>query len=196
MGTMWLNLEAGTARAIGRESGVTFDVPPSGLADGMGWRPLIIVAAHTCFPEASIDDLPMWAAAEVARGLDGPLRHRIATTRPDDPQLPTLRDDLMVALGATPDAGGAVRLVDRLYADRLLRHQVPPVITAGCLAWYGHWRDSSVTIGAEITKAATRYADDWITHADQRPTIDAEIVELAEGIAGHPHLVPLEDRAV
>ena len=90
MGTMWLNLEAGTARALSRQGGVTFDVPPSPHPDGMGWRPLVVVAAHTYFPEASIEDLPMWAAAEVARGLNGPLRNQIATTRPDDRELLTL----------------------------------------------------------------------------------------------------------
>jgi hypothetical protein len=79
------------------------------------------VAAHTYFPEANIEDLPMWAAAEIARGLTGPFRSKITATRPDDPVLPTLRDDLMIAIGATPDAGGAVAVVDRVYADRLLR---------------------------------------------------------------------------
>lgn len=60
----------------------------------------------------------MWAAAEIARGLTGPLRTQITATRPDDPALPTLREDLMIAIGATPDAGGAVAVVDRVYADR------------------------------------------------------------------------------
>ena len=53
------------------------------------------MAVHTCFPEANIEDLPMWAAAEIARGLTGPLRTQITATRPDDPALPTLREDLM-----------------------------------------------------------------------------------------------------
>ena len=193
---MWLNLEAGTARSLSRQSGVTFDVPASPNPNGKGWRPLVIVAAHTYFPEASIEDLPMWAATEVARGLNGPLRNQIATTRPDDRELPTLRDNVMVALGATPDARGAVSVVDRIYADRLLRHQVPPVITASCLAWYGHWRDTSSTTGSAITNAATRYADNWIAHPDQRPTIEAQIVELAQSIAVHPHPVPLEEQPV
>ena len=193
MTTMWLNLEAGTARALRHQGGVTFEVPPSPHPDGMGWRPLV-VAAHTYFPEAGIEDLPMWAAAKVARGLKGPHRNQIATTQPDDRELPALRDDLMVALGATPDALGAVSVVDRIYADRLLRHRVPPVIIARCLAWYGHWRDSS---GSEITNAATRYANDRITHPGQRATIDTQIVDLAHRIAGyHPHPGPLEERPV
>ena len=88
---------------------------------------------------------PLWAAAEVDRGLTGPLRTQIAGSRPDDPALPTLRDDLMIALGATPDTSGAMTVVDRVYADRLLRGQVPPIITASCLAWYGNWRDGATT---------------------------------------------------
>lgn len=194
MRTMWLHLEAGTARTLGRECGVTFDVPSPPDRDGIGWHSLVIVAADTYFPEAGIDDLPMWAAAEVARGLTGPLRTRIATTRPDDSTLPALRDDVMIALGATPDARGAISVVDRIHADRLLRHQVPPVIAARCLAWYGWWRDSSTTTGSEITKAAMRYAEDWTAHPDRRPTVDAQIIELARRIAGRPQADPLEER--
>ena len=190
MTIMWLNLEVGTARSLRRACGVTFDVP-SPPSDGMVWRPLVLVAAHTYFPEASIEDLPMWAAAEVARGLTGPLRTQIATTQPDDPALPTLRDNVMTALGATPDDHGAVSVVDRVYADRLLRHQVPPVITASCLAWYGNWRD-----GAEITEEAMRLSDTWAARPDQRATIDSQIIELAKKIAGQPLPTPLEERAV
>ncbi len=159
----------------------------------MGWHALVIVAAETYFPEAGIEDLPMWAAAEVARGLTGPLRTQIATTRPDDPALPTLRDNVMIALGATPDAHGAMSVVDRVYADRLLRHQVPPVITASCLAWYGNWRDGT---RPEITEEAMRLSDTWAAHPDQRATIDTQIIELAKKIAGQPLPIPLEERAV
>ena len=197
MKTMWLHLEAGTARALGRRGGVTFDVPPSPHPDGIGWKSLVVVAAHSYFPEASTEDLPMWAASEVARGLSGPLRHQIAVTPPDDPGLPTLRDNLMVTLGATPDARGAISIVDRIYADRLLRRQVPPVITARCFAWYGYWRDTSTSTGSEITTAALQYAEDWAAQPEQRPTIDAQIVDLAHRIAGHhPHSDPLEQRPV
>lgn len=191
---MWLHLEAGTARALQWDSGVSFAVPPAPHPDGMGWHALVIVAAETYFPEAGIEDLPMWAAAEVARGLTGPLRTQIAATRPDDPALPTLRDNVLKALGATPDHLGAMSVVDRVYADRLLRGQVPPVITASCLAWYGNWRDGAA--GAEITEEAMRLADAWAAHPDQRSAVDARIVGLATRISGRPHSVPLEERPV
>lgn len=161
----------------------------------MGWHPLVVVAAETYFPEAGIEDLPMWAAVEVARGLGGPLRERIATTQPDDPELTSLRDDVMVALGATPDGKGAISVVDRVYADRLLRGEVPPVITASCLAWYGNWRDGGVSARRKITKRATQCVDDWVAHPDERPDIEARIVVLAREIAGTPHPVPLEEQA-
>ena len=192
MTSMWLHLEAGTARALRADSGVSFDVPPH--PDGMGWHALVIVAAETYFPEAGIEDLPMWAAAEVARGLTGPLRTQIATTLPDDPTLPVLRDNVLTALGATPDGRGAMSVVDRVYADRLLRGQVPPVITARCLAWYGNWRNG--TAGTKITEEAMRLADAWAAHPDQRPTLDAQIVELATRISRRPYPVPLEERPV
>lgn len=195
MTIMWLHLEAGTARTLRRDSGAFFDVPPSPHPDGLGWHALVIVVADTYFPEASIEDLPMWAAAEVERGLTGPLRRQIATTRPDDPALPAMRDEVMIALGATPDADGAVSVIDRVHADRLLRHRVPPVIAARCLAWYGHWRDGTVA-GADITNEATRLAEDWLAHPDQRATIDTRVIELAKKIAGQPHPVPLEERAI
>ena len=41
-----------------------------------------------------------------------------------------------------------------------------------------------------------RLVDDWTTRPDQRPTIDAQIIELAREIAGSPHPVPLEARSV
>ena len=189
MTIMWLHLEAGTARVLQGDSGVSFDVPPH--PGGMGRHALVIVAAETYFPEAGIEDLPMWAAAEAAHGLTGRLRTQIAATRPDDPALLTMRDNLMIALGATPDAHGAMSVVDRVYADRLLRHQVPPVITASCLAWYGNWRD-----GAEITEEAMRLSDTWAAHPDQRATIDTQIIDLAKKIAGQPLPIPLEERAV
>lgn len=196
MRPVWLNLEAGTARSLARRSGVTFDVPPPPDPGGSGWHALVVVAADTYFPEACVEDLPMWAAAEVDRGLGGPLRTRIAGTRPDDPGLPALRDAVMIALGATPDDRGAVAVVDQVYADRLLRQLVPPVITASCLAWYGHWRDGGVTPGSEITDATLRWTDAWVAHPDQRPTIDAQIVALAERIVGQPRTDPLEERAI
>ena len=160
-------------------------------SDGTGWHALVIVAAETCFPEAGIEDLPMWAAAEVARGLTGPLRTQIATTLPDDPAFPALRDYVLRGLGATPDNLGAMSAVDRVYADRLLRGQVPAVITARCLAWYDNWRAG--TAGTEITETAMRLADAWAAHPAQRPPLDAQIVELATRISGRPTRSPLEN---
>lgn len=96
----------------------------------------------------------------------------------------------------TPDARGAVSVVDRIYADRLLRAKVPPVITASCLAWYGHWRDGSGSAVPETTKVALRCVEDWTAHPVQRSTIDVRIMRLAEKIAVSPHPVPFEERAV
>lgn len=85
---------------------------PSSNPDGLGRHALVVMAANTYFPEAGIEDLPMWAAIEVAHGLRGPLRERIATTQPEDPELTTLRDDLMVALGGRKVTKLATRHVD------------------------------------------------------------------------------------
>lgn len=189
---MWLNLEAGTARSLRRRYNMAFEVPPSLDWRSYGWRALVVEAAHTYLPEAAIDCLPELAAAEVAVGLTGPLRTQIASTDPDDPELAVLRDELIASLGGTPDVSGALRVVDLVYTSRLLRHQVPPVVTASCLAWYGHWRNSNAGPAIDTAQALQQSVTAWTTQPPQRTDIDMQIVAHARHLASDP-LVALEE---
>ena len=189
---MWLNLEAGAARSLRRRCNVAFEVPSSPDRPSYGRRALVVEAAHTYLPEAAITCLPGLAAAEAAIGLTGRLRAQIAATDPDDPELTVLRDELIAILGGTPDVGGALKIVDRVYTSRLLRDQVPPVVTASCVAWYGHWRNSNAGPALDTAQALQRSVTAWTTQPHQRTDIETQIVAHARLLAGDP-LVALED---
>ncbi len=190
---MWLNLEVGAARALNRHETGAVDVP--GDQPWTGRNALAVVAAHTYLPEASLESLPEAARSEIAAGLSGPLRHRIAQARIDDPSLPSLRDELLVGLGATPDVTGALTLVDQIYAGRLLRRHVPPIVTASCLVWYGHWRTTNSGPSLTTAEELRRLVDQWLPHPTQRSHLDLQIITKAQRIAGDP-LIALEDLAV
>lgn len=179
---MWLNLEAGTARSLRIRHGIHLDA--SDMSDGR--RALVVEAAHTYFPEAGLEELPAIAAAEVAAGLTGLLRSRFATTDPDDPVLSLLRDELIADLGGSADCTGALTVVDRVYASRLVRHQVPPIITARCIAWYGHWRSCNAGPALETAQALAQCANAWTVGPEWRTELDAEILTHARALAGDP----------
>jgi hypothetical protein len=193
-GVMWLNLEVGTARSLRRRLHTRIDTPPSPDQRSYGRRALVVEAAHTYFPEAAVESLPEIAAAEVAIGLTGRLRHWIATTDPDDPVLHLLRDDLIARLGGTADVTGALTVVDRVYASRLLRHQVPPIITASCVTWYGHWRTSNAGPALDTAEALQGCVAAWTAHSHQRADLDVQIVAHARHLAPAPQ-VAIEELA-
>ena len=192
-GVVWLNLEIGTARALNRRDGIHVGVPSIG---SQGRRALVVEACHTYLPEAGIETMPELARDEVAAGLSGPVRSRIAQTAPDDdPALLGLRKQLMGELGVTADVTGALTLLDRVYAGRLLRGQVPPIITASCLAWYGHWRHTNTWPAVATADDWVSLVEAWISSPEERPAVDARILAHAEQLA--VHIEPaLEDMAV
>lgn len=132
---MWLQLEVGTARSLRRRVPTAIDPAPLTDSQGHGRRALVVEAAHTYFPEAGIEDLPALAREEIAAGLDGRLRRRIAASGADDPALPLLRDELVAQLGGTADITGALTVVDRVYTGRCsaIRYR----LSSRPLAWPG-----------------------------------------------------------
>ena len=192
---MWLQLEVGTARSLRRRVPTAIDPAPLTDSQGHGRRALVVEAAHTYFPEAGIEDLPALAREEIAAGLDGRLRRRIAASGADDPALPLLRDELVAQLGGTADTTGALTVVDRVYTGRQLRHLVPPIITASCVAWYGYWRSNNGGPSLAAAEALSHAADAWVAQPSRRPELDTEIIATAQLLAG-AQLIALEDVAV
>ena len=85
--------------------------------------------------------------------------------------------------------------VDGPVYIRMLRGEVPPIVTASCLAWYGQWRRNNGGPSLAIGNELSRLVKGWLALREERPGIDAQIIghaeQLAEGTAG-----PLEDRQV
>ncbi|GAA3552288.1 hypothetical protein GCM10022197_04100 [Microlunatus spumicola] len=181
---MWLNLEVGTARSLQRLARVRIDVPDHTDLRRHGRRALVVEAAHTCLPEAAVESLPEVARSEVEAGLSGRLRARIAGTDVLDPALLLLRDELVVELGGTADTTGALTLLDRVYARRLLRRQVPPVVAASCLAWYGHWRRSSGGPSLDVARDLLHAVESWKADPSRRSDYDAQIIDSARELSG------------
>lgn len=181
---MWLNLEAGVARSLSRHPGVNVMAPPSPDHRWYGRRALVVEAAHTLFHEAAVDSLPEQARAEVEAGWGGPIRSRIAQLEADDPELPGWRDQLVALLGGSADVDGALNLVDRVYAGRQVDRQVPPVVTAGCISWYGYWRSTNGGPSLREAESMQTAGTAWVDHPTDRSTIDATIDHLARQLAG------------
>lgn len=138
--------------------------------------------------------MPDVARDEVSAGLHGRLRMMIAAAEVDDPALPLLRDQLLAQFGVTPDATGALTVLDRVYAGRLLRRQVPPIISACCVSWYGHWRRSNGGPSSRVAEALRPLVETWISEPSQRSDCDAKIITLAQELAG-TDLIAIEDAA-
>lgn len=67
-----------------------------------------------------------------------------------------------------------------------MQAQVPPIITAECICWYGAWR-SDREPSLEMAEAMRRLAQTWREAPDLRRTIDDEIRVVAHGTVGdHP----------
>lgn len=99
MDAVWLELEKGVSRGLRLRRGIDI-VPPH--HDQAGRRALVLQAAHTVLPEASVVDLPAIARVEVEARLTGPLREAIAAADRNDESLLSLRDRLVVQLGERP----------------------------------------------------------------------------------------------
>lgn len=173
-----LNLEAGTARALNRHANVSLPIPAYSGTRWHGPRALVVEAADSVLPEAAVEDLPLLARAEIAAGLTGSLREQIAATSESDPRLVQLRDELVARLGGSADGIGAITLTDRVYLGRLVQGEVPPVVGAGCVEWYGAWRDYAGP-SREMAATMAELAQTWVDQPSQRNELDKAIIDLA-----------------
>ena len=82
-----------------------------------------------------------------------------------------------------------------VYVRRLLRHQVPAVVTASCVAWYGHWRTGNGLPSMTVAEELQQLVEVWITRPRQRSECEAAILAAAHQLAGND-LAALEDFAV
>lgn len=173
-----MNLEAGVAKSLNRHPNVSLPIPAYSDTGWHGPRALVVQAANSVLPEAAIEDLPSLARAELAAGLTGSLREQIAATSESDPRLEKLRDELVARLGGSADGVGAITLTDRVYLGRLVQGEVPPVIGAECVGWYGAWRDHAGP-SREMAATMTELAQTWVNQPLRRDDLDKAMVDLA-----------------
>ena len=101
----------------------------------------------------------------------------------------------MARLGGSADTSGALRVVDDVYTGRLVRQEVPPIVTAACLCWYGHWRSQNGGPSLTMADALHRAVQVWTTRPASRGSVDAQITALAHQYAGD-HPTALEDAPI
>lgn len=181
---MWLNLEAGCAKFLRVRYRIAIDAPRSTETRAHGRRALVVEAALTLLPESEVEALPSLAASEVEAGLGGPLRTQIARSSPRDPDLVTLRDELVAQLAGSTGTTGALALTDHVHLARLMHGRVPPIIAASCVAWYGHWRTGNSGPHLASATSLQELAEEWIEKPGQRVSIDQRIIAEARQVVG------------
>lgn len=163
--------------------------------DGDGRRSLIVEAVHSVFLEAFVEDLPRYARDEREAGLTGPLRKRIAEADPDDRRLlQHLRGNLIEKLAGESGRSGAIRLADQIHLGRMRRSDVPVIVAAVCVIWYGSYRRESDPYATTAAKLFELYRE-WEVSVSDRPRIEAEM-RLATGDVGDGRLDDLLDAGV
>lgn len=177
---MWLTLEKGTLRHLRRQTD-TDVVDPWPEHDGR--HPLTLTAAHTVFPEDNVDNLPAVARAEIAAGLDGPLRTSVAAAEPQSDELVNLRDQLIHELSGQRGRPGALLLADHIHLRRLTRGDVPPVIAAGCTIWYGSYRQGTDPQQRVVASLHDLY-DAWVQRPQHRSQLDEAMRAEAVSLVG------------
>jgi hypothetical protein len=189
----WVGLEIGTARGLARRRPKVDLIPAPEPVERGG---LILLAAHTVFPEGDVEILPGVARAEVASGLSGPLRRRFAEYESrfpntftqarhpsqDDPLL-GMRDELLDAVSGGSDTGAALDIVGQLHLARAVRGTVPIVVGLACLGWYSAYVHAGSSHGA-LFGDAERLVDQWIRQPPERVDIELLMRELAIGVVG------------
>ncbi|MGC4938195.1 hypothetical protein [Kribbella sp. DT2] len=114
---------------------------------------------------------------------------------PDDPGLVELRDALVEELGGAADVSGAIDLTDRVYLGRVVQDQVPPIVTAHCIWWYGSWRLANQGPSLAMAEAMRLLAQSWLDQPDRRQEIDGAIRAKARDAIGEDP-APLLELAV
>lgn len=178
---MWLILEKGILRHLHRRHSTEIVDP---FPDEPGRRALVLEAAHTILPEAGVADLPAIARTEMESGLAGLLRQAISAIGPrQDEELISLRDQLVRRLGGRPARPGAISLADQVHLARLVRGDVPEVVAAGCLAWYGACRGHDDPHTRVVGVLQNLY-DVWAQRSSDRPGIEEAMKTEARSVVG------------
>ena len=178
---MLLTLEKRACRDLTRRRGVNFKDPR--LAQPAR-ATLVLQAAHTLLPEAEVTGLPSIARDELRAGLSGPLRTVIGDTDPSSGgPLEGLRDQLVKTLVPTTGRVGALMLADRVHLSRLVLDEVPPVIAAACVCWYGAYRDAEDPYDHQVSLLHDLYKT-WLDLSTERPRTEQLMREAAWQVVG------------
>ena len=185
----WLTLELGVADHLRRLENIAVSAPHG----RHGRRALILEAAHTLFPEADVENLPRLARQELAAGMTGPLRQKIAATDADEDALNPLRDQLVAKIsGYKPEQEAAIVIADQVHLRRLVRGHVPTIIALDCLGWYGSYRHPSdpnaeaIAVLAELNRA-------WHRRPEHRAQLHQRIMGIAHDVVGRSPTTLIDD---
>lgn len=159
---------------------------------------LILLAAHTVFPEADLTILPAVAREEVTAGLRGPLRTTLAdyqivwpTTLSEagqattaDADLTDLRSQLLHELSsADADIDAALQVAYRVHLARAVRGTVPMIVGVACLTWYGNYVNERSPSG-DLFRTAAQLAERWFSEPPDRIAVEAAMTEFAHRAVG------------
>lgn len=170
---MWLAMEKRVAHRLNVLHDARLTIP-----DEPARESLVLLAAHTRLPEASVLAMPSVARSELELGLDGALRQRIASTAADDePALELLRNALLVEVGSWCGASDAVAICDALHGGRLLRRESPPIVGADLLRWYHHYRRAAGPKRSLLEQIERRH-EAWLAEPERRTALESEIYDL------------------
>ncbi|WP_375502722.1 hypothetical protein [uncultured Jatrophihabitans sp.] len=188
----WVALELGTAEGMARRP-PKVDLRPTPRPAARGG--LVLEAAHTLLPEASVWSLASTAKEEVSEGLTGPVRTafarldaqpphtRDALRRRDDRPSIELRDRLIRDLTGKVDGESALKVVARVHLARAVLGVVPLVVEVGCLAWYSAYVNDRWPIATVFRRTAT-LTEQWLQRPRERTDAEAAMLALAHNMVG------------
>lgn len=191
--SLWLGLEVGVARDLARRPPRVNLMPNHQPAERSG---LILLAAHTVFPEAGVATLPEVAREEVAGGLRGELRQAFADYRVvapttvgqasepgRDEDLLEMRSRLLAVLTGGADIQAALQVAGRVHLARAVRGTVPMVIAMACLTWYGAYVGEQSPSRALFGDAG-QLVERWRNQPADRSDIETAMATLATDTVG------------
>lgn len=144
---------------------------------------MVLEAAESLLPECAVENLPGLARDELAAGLNGPLRRQIAATEATEDALDPLRDRLVTQISGLDPRKGAIVVADQVHLRRLVRGDVPPIVSAGCLSWYGSYRQPEDPDADEIA-ALLEFEQAWLDFPKRRARLDEQMMAIAVGVVG------------
>lgn len=74
-------------------------------------------------------------------------------------------------------------MADQVHLARLVRGDVPEIVAAGCLAWYGAWRSHNDPHTREVNVLQELY-DAWVQRAGDRRELEEAMKAEARSVVG------------